>query len=102
MNEAKVQPFEMAEVKAVQEKKLQEESQGSDASQQSHADDINNMSGWKVFLVWFAIALSSLCVFLDEGIIAVAIPRITDQFHSLIDVGVCSKVLVFELMENNS
>jgi len=38
MSEAKVQPFKMAEVKAVQEKKLQEESQSSDASQQSHAD----------------------------------------------------------------
>jgi hypothetical protein len=98
MNEAKVQPFEMAEVKAVQEKKLQEESQSSDSSQQSHADATSNMSGWEIFLVWFAIALSSLCVFLDEGIIATAIPRITDQFHSLTNVGVCSKVLVFELM----
>ncbi|KAH8693846.1 major facilitator superfamily transporter [Talaromyces proteolyticus] len=45
------------------------------------------MSAWEVFLVWFALALSNLCVFLDEGIISTAIPRITDKFHSLGDVG---------------
>lgn len=41
-------------------------------------------------LVWGAIALSSFCVFLDEGVIATAIPIITDRFNSLGDIGVCS------------
>lgn len=49
---------------------------------------VERMSAWEVFLVWFALALSNLCVFLDEGIISTAIPRITDKFQSLGDVGV--------------
>ncbi|TEA12278.1 Aspyridones efflux protein [Colletotrichum sidae] len=48
------------------------------------ADDL---PGWKVFLIWLAISLGVLCTFLDEGIIATAIPRITDDFGSLRDVG---------------
>ncbi|KAI0127292.1 major facilitator superfamily transporter [Xylariales sp. AK1849] len=45
------------------------------------------MSGMKNLIIWLAIALAVLCTFVDEGIIATAIPRITDQFHSLPDVG---------------
>ncbi|KAK2028471.1 major facilitator superfamily transporter [Colletotrichum zoysiae] len=48
------------------------------------ADDL---PGWKVFVIWLAVALGVLCTFLDEGIIATAIPRITDDFGSLADVG---------------
>ena len=51
-------------------------------------EDVNNMSGMKTFIIWSALALGALCCFLDEGIISTAIPRITDQFHSLPDVGV--------------
>ncbi|KAK1996786.1 major facilitator superfamily transporter [Colletotrichum falcatum] len=48
------------------------------------ADDL---AGWRVLAIWSAIALGVLCTFLDEGIIATAIPRITDDFGSLADVG---------------
>ena len=68
------------------------EGESVDALQKAHIDYLNKMSSWKVFLVWFAIALACLCVFLDEGIIATAIPRITDKFHSLADVGVSHKI----------
>jgi len=50
--------------------------------------DVNSMSAAKAFLIWLSIALVNLCVFLDEGIIATAIPQITDEFSSLSDVGV--------------
>lgn len=46
------------------------------------------LPGWKAFLIWLAISFGVLCTFLDEGIIATAIPRITDDFGSLKDVGV--------------
>lgn len=47
-----------------------------------------DLPGWKAFLIWLAISFGVLCTFLDEGIIATAIPRITDDFGSLKDVGV--------------
>lgn len=50
----------------------------------------DDLPGWKVLVIWSAIALGVLCTFLDEGIIATAIPRITDDFGSLTDVGVSS------------
>ncbi|KAK1981584.1 major facilitator superfamily transporter [Colletotrichum cereale] len=50
-------------------------------------DDDDDVPGWKVLVIWSAVALGVLCTFLDEGIIATAIPRITDDFGSLADVG---------------
>ncbi|KAF4912758.1 Efflux pump roqT [Colletotrichum viniferum] len=64
---------------------------------------------WKAFLIWLAISFGVLCTFLDEGIIATAIPRITDDFGSLKDVGwygsayqmtLCAFQLVFGRMYN--
>ncbi|EQB46556.1 major facilitator superfamily transporter [Colletotrichum gloeosporioides Cg-14] len=68
-----------------------------------------DLPGWKVFLIWLAISFGVLCTFLDEGIIATAIPRITDDFGSLKDVGwygsayqmtLCAFQLVFGRMYN--
>ncbi|KAF4900349.1 Efflux pump aflT [Colletotrichum fructicola] len=68
-----------------------------------------DLPGWKAFLIWLAIAFGVLCTFLDEGIIATAIPRITDDFGSLKDVGwygsayqmtLCAFQLVFGRMYN--
>lgn len=41
----------------------------------------------KLFFILFALALAIFLVSLDMTIIATAIPRITDEFHSLDDVG---------------
>lgn len=41
----------------------------------------------KLFFILLALALSIFLVSLDMTIIATAIPRITDEFHSLDDVG---------------
>ncbi|KAJ5654531.1 Sucrose symporterplant [Penicillium lividum] len=43
--------------------------------------------GTKLVLITLSLALAVFCVALDNTIIAVAIPRITDQFHNLNDVG---------------
>ncbi|KAM0544814.1 hypothetical protein ACHAPJ_011644 [Fusarium lateritium] len=43
--------------------------------------------GIKLALITLSLMLAVLCVALDNTIIAVAIPHITDQFHNLTDVG---------------
>ncbi|KAJ7476946.1 major facilitator superfamily domain-containing protein [Mycena galericulata] len=50
-------------------------------------DDVEYPAGPKLFLITLALCLSVFLVALDNTIIATAIPKITDQFHSLDDVG---------------
>ncbi|KAF2396144.1 MFS transporter [Trichodelitschia bisporula] len=50
-------------------------------------DDIVELSPWKFTLVLIALCLTVLCMALDNTIIATAIPKITDHFHVLEDVG---------------
>ena len=47
----------------------------------------SHLSGLALSLCIFALCIATLCVALDNTIIATAIPRITDEFHSLKDVG---------------
>ncbi|KAK4096552.1 hypothetical protein N658DRAFT_489871 [Parathielavia hyrcaniae] len=47
----------------------------------------SHLSGLALSLCIFALCIATLCVALDNTIIATAIPRITDEFHSLTDVG---------------
>ncbi|KAF2832023.1 MFS general substrate transporter [Ophiobolus disseminans] len=59
-------------------------------SQISEEDDEANFvypTGWKVTAITIALCLSVFCMALDNTIIATAIPRITDQFKALNDVG---------------
>ncbi|KAK0649906.1 hypothetical protein B0T16DRAFT_457269 [Cercophora newfieldiana] len=60
-----------------------EPSEGADnvGGQSSH------LSGLALSLCVFALCIATLCVALDNTIIATAIPRITDDFRSLKDVG---------------
>lgn len=44
-------------------------------------------TGLKLFLVMMSICMAALLTALEIGIIATAIPQITDEFHSLGDVG---------------
>lgn len=44
-------------------------------------------TGVNLGVILFALFISLFCVALDSTIIATAIPRITDQFHALRDVG---------------
>ncbi|MCJ1387089.1 MFS sugar transporter [Xylographa soralifera] len=50
-------------------------------------DEIEYPGGLKLIIVVVALCLAVFLVALDNTIIATAIPRITDRFHSLEDVG---------------
>ncbi|MCJ1414988.1 hypothetical protein MMC32_001318 [Xylographa parallela] len=54
---------------------------------ESIPDDIVYPTGAKLAIISVALCLSVFLVALDNTIIAVAIPRITDQFHALDDIG---------------
>lgn len=58
------------------------------------------LSGFKFGITLFALLIAVFCVALDSTIISTAIPRITDEFHNLHDVGwygsgtfICNAVL---------
>ncbi|KAF1987770.1 MFS transporter [Aulographum hederae CBS 113979] len=55
----------------------------------SSADDDTTEypNGWKLGLITIALCLSVFCMALDNTIIATAIPKITDEFKALDDVG---------------
>lgn len=46
-------------------------------------DDIEYPSSWKLGIIVVSLCLAVFCMALDNTIIATAIPRITDQFHSI-------------------
>lgn len=56
-------------------------------SKQTREDGQEYPGGFKLALISLALCLSVLLVALDNSIIATAIPKITDDFHSLQDVG---------------
>ncbi|KAL1302086.1 hypothetical protein AAFC00_002524 [Neodothiora populina] len=50
-------------------------------------DDTDYPTSWKLGLITIALCLSVFCMALDNTIIATAIPKITDQFKAINDVG---------------
>jgi len=44
-------------------------------------------SGFILAITIFALCIATFCVALDNTIISTAIPRITDDFHALQDIG---------------
>ncbi|OJJ43128.1 hypothetical protein ASPZODRAFT_154846 [Penicilliopsis zonata CBS 506.65] len=78
------------------------EESGTDTETEDGEDEYP--SSWKLVLVTIALCLCVFCVALDNTIIATAIPKITDQFDSLDDVGwygssylltTCAMTLIF-------
>ncbi|KAL1964839.1 hypothetical protein VTN77DRAFT_6341 [Rasamsonia byssochlamydoides] len=78
----------------------------SQSQQQDGEEEDENQypASWRLALITIALCLSVFCVALDNTIIATAIPRITDQFKALDDVGwygaaylltTCSVQLIF-------
>ncbi|KAI1361956.1 major facilitator superfamily transporter [Xylaria arbuscula] len=58
------------------------------SSKQGGAEpDIIYPTGWRIAAILLGLGLAVLCVSLDNTIIATAIPRITDEFNALQDVG---------------
>ncbi|KAH6660659.1 putative efflux pump [Truncatella angustata] len=54
---------------------------------QTREDGVQYPTGMKLFLISLALCLSVFLIALDNSIIATAIPKISDDFHSLSDVG---------------
>ncbi|XPT02149.1 MFS sugar transporter [Ascochyta lentis] len=63
------------------------EKRNSRASNSDEEDDFEYPTKWKLAIITLALCLSVFCMALDNTIIATAIPRITDQFKALNDVG---------------
>jgi MFS family permease len=73
-------------------------------SSNDEEDDMEYPKAWKLTVITIALCLSVFCMALDNTIIATAIPRITDQFKALNDVGwygsaylltICSTQLIY-------
>lgn len=92
MNE-KVQPMAPAPTEAGKltelTKTITARSQNSNALRQTETreDGVEYPKGLKLFLISLALCLSVFLIALDNSIIATAIPKISDEFHSLADVG---------------
>jgi len=52
-----------------------------------HDEDIEYPHGLKLALILAALCLAVFLVALDNTIISTAIPKITDQFNSITDIG---------------
>lgn len=74
--------------RTIDEKEAQvNEKRNSTASNGDEEDDFEYPTKWKLAIITLALCLSVFCMALDNTIIATAIPRITDQFKALNDVG---------------
>ncbi|KID84589.1 major facilitator superfamily transporter [Metarhizium guizhouense ARSEF 977] len=67
--------------------KLSKEDDALDTLLPADAANMTYPSGFKLVAVMIGLQLAVLCVSLDNTIIATAIPKITDQFNALTDVG---------------
>ncbi|KAJ5824851.1 Major facilitator superfamily domain general substrate transporter [Penicillium robsamsonii] len=72
--------------KGIFEKPTQEEKK-ENGDTETPQDEEEYPSAWKLTLISIGLCLCVFCVSLDNTIIATAIPKITDQFNSLEDVG---------------
>ena len=57
------------------------------ATEKAEPEEHYYAQGWRLFLILFSLLLCLFCQALDDTIIATAIPRITDEFKHLDDVG---------------
>ncbi|KAH8664689.1 major facilitator superfamily domain-containing protein [Xylariales sp. PMI_506] len=57
------------------------------ATTDNRPDDYQYPTGWKLASIFAGLFLAVLCLSLDRSILTTAIPKITDEFHSLDDVG---------------
>nr|CAL81505.1 MFS transporter [Penicillium digitatum] len=64
-----------------------QEDRKEDGDTQTPEDEDGFPNAWRLTLISIALCLCVFCVALDNTIIATAIPKITDQFNSLDDVG---------------
>ncbi|KAH8657848.1 major facilitator superfamily domain-containing protein [Xylariales sp. PMI_506] len=66
----------------------QPHSTGDEATVESlHQEPSDSITGFKLVFVLASLALACFLVLLDTSIVSTAVPKITDDFHSLPDVG---------------
>jgi hypothetical protein len=71
----------------VLEKKIEGSSKDAEEQQADEDDDVEYPKAMKLTLITVALCLSVFCMALDNTIISTAIPRITDEFKAINDVG---------------
>ncbi|KIM96201.1 hypothetical protein OIDMADRAFT_170908 [Oidiodendron maius Zn] len=74
-------------IQAVETEGNQVSDLGNDATEIQSTNEVAYPTGVKLATITIAVALSVLLVALDNTIIGTAIPRISDEFHALGDVG---------------
>ncbi|KAF0329651.1 major facilitator superfamily transporter [Colletotrichum asianum] len=68
-------------------KKEAQQEPTKDAAAKPAAPEVQYPMGVKLFLIMFSLLVSMFLVAMDRLIIATAIPQITDDFHSVTDIG---------------
>jgi hypothetical protein len=53
----------------------------------STSDNTEPITGASYYMLIVSLTLASLLVFLDTAVVSTAVPKVTDEFHSLTDVG---------------
>ncbi|KAF9874881.1 major facilitator superfamily transporter [Colletotrichum karsti] len=67
--------------------KNEKQHQGNHAPAKATATEVDYPVGVKLFLIMFSLLVTMFLVAVDRLIIATAIPQITDDFHSVTDIG---------------
>ncbi|GCB25950.1 putative HC-toxin efflux carrier TOXA [Aspergillus awamori] len=65
----------------------EEEGREDEQQRPEREEDTGALTGYKLVLVTVGLCFCIFCTSLDNTIVATAVPRITQQFHSLDDVG---------------
>jgi hypothetical protein len=80
---------EQASLNDSHESVTRQKTKGTTHTVDENDENIDYPSGPKLAFILFGLALAVFLVALDQTIIATAIPKITDQFNSLQDIGLC-------------
>ncbi|KAI1160772.1 major facilitator superfamily domain-containing protein [Nemania serpens] len=87
MSEASKEPDSVEGIHADDEKRTSTRTESNDNPAPKDADNPQHITGLKLGLVVVSLVLACFLLLLDTSVISTAIPQITDEFHSLADVG---------------
>ncbi|KAI1746389.1 major facilitator superfamily domain-containing protein [Xylaria scruposa] len=86
MSQAPKEPYSVEGIHADNEKRASTHTESNDNPTHKDADS-QHITGLKLGLVIVSLVLACFLLLLDTSVISTAIPKITDEFHSLADVG---------------
>ncbi|KAJ5932033.1 hypothetical protein N7516_006522 [Penicillium verrucosum] len=81
------EPFDKQPTQEEKKEDSDAKTPGEEEEEQEQEEEEEYPNAWRLTLISIALCLCVFCVALDNTIIATAIPKITDQFNSLDDVG---------------